>query len=159
MRLFPSLLHPIIGRLIPAWWQVQQDIALAQELIVPLIEQRNRDQLAGHDSFEKANDLLQWMMDGADETEKSPAKLASKQLLLTLASIHTTTMSVTHALYDLAAMPEYIGPLRDEIEQVLQEEGGWQHGALGKMRKLDSFLKESQRRAPPSRGECQNFLL
>ena len=54
------------------------------------------------------------------------------------------SQSLTHALFDLAAAPEYIQPLREEIESVLAVEG-WTKIAMGKMWKLDSFLKESQR--------------
>ena len=50
----------------------------------------------------------------------------------------------THALYNLAAHTEYIQPLREEVEGIIAEEG-WTKASLGKMRKLDSFLKESQR--------------
>lgn len=41
-------------------------------------------------------------------------------------------------------MPEYIGMLRAEIEPVIAEEG-WTKAAMGKMWKLDSFMRESQR--------------
>ena len=51
---------------------------------------------------------------------------------------------MSHALYDLAASPEYIEPLREEVEAITAAEG-WTKAAMGKMRKLDSFLKESQR--------------
>jgi len=74
-----------------------------------------------------------------------------------LAAIHTTTMATTAAIYDLAAHPEYIPLLRDEIEQVLNEDGNDVDGAgfkklkkssMPKLWKLDSFLKESQRFTP-----------
>jgi len=157
MRLFPPFLHPILSLVIPDAWQVRRDMKLARRLIIPLVEERTRAQSLGDASYEKPNDLLQWMMDGANESESKPDKLAHRQLLLTLASIHTTTMSVTHALYDLAAMPEYVQPLREEIEQILKEDGDWQKNGLTKMRKLDSFLKESQRMNPPSLGTSLAF--
>ena len=52
--------------------------------------------------------------------------------------------SLTHALFDLAAHPEYIQPLREEIERVVADEG-WTKSAFTHMWKLDSFLKESHR--------------
>ena len=52
--------------------------------------------------------------------------------------------SLTHALYDLASMPELIEPLRNEIEAIIAEDG-WSKTAITKMSKLDSFLKESTR--------------
>ena len=55
------------------------------------------------------------------------------------------TQSFTQALYHLAAHPEYMKPMREEVEAVLADEGGWSKAALQKMRKVDSFLKECQR--------------
>ncbi len=52
--------------------------------------------------------------------------------------------SITQTLYDLATRPEYIQPLREEIEPLLAAEG-WTKAAMSKMWKLDSFLKESMR--------------
>ena len=58
--------------------------------------------------------------------------------------INSMYQSLTHTLYDLAAHPECLQPLRTEIETVLASEG-WTNAGLNKMRKLDSFLKESHR--------------
>lgn len=75
-----------------------------------------------------------------------------------MAAIHTTSMAATAAIYDLAAYPENIQPLRDEIEQVIAEDGQDVDGdgflrlkksSMPKLWKLDSFLKESQRFTPP----------
>ena len=57
----------------------------------------------------------------------------------------------THALYNLAAQPQYIKPLRDEVEGIIAEDG-WSKISIGKMRKLDSFLRESQRVNGPTTG-------
>lgn len=59
------------------------------------------------------------------------------------------------------ARPEYIQLLRDEIEEVIAEDGHdvdedgntqLMKGSLIKLKKLDSFLKESQRENPLSLG-------
>ena len=47
-------------------------------------------------------------------------------------------------LFYLAANPQYIQPLREEVEAVVEKEG-WSKAALAKMRKVDSFIKECQR--------------
>lgn len=47
-------------------------------------------------------------------------------------------------MYHLAANPEFIGPLREEMERVIAAEG-WTKTAMGRMWRLDSFLRESQR--------------
>jgi hypothetical protein len=59
--------------------------------------------------------------------------------------------SFLHALYNLAANLQYVEPLREEIESIVKSEG-WSKGALGKMIKLDSFLKESARFVPDIAG-------
>ena len=68
-------------------------------------------------------------------------------------------MAVWHVMFDLACRPEYIQPLRDEIDKVIAEDGqdvgeeGFpklKKTSMTKLRKLDSFLKESQRLSPPA---------
>ncbi|KAK1235317.1 hypothetical protein PQX77_001475 [Marasmius sp. AFHP31] len=63
---------------------------------------------------------------------------------MNFSSIHSTSQLFTHALINLAIHPEYIEPLRREIEACIEKDG-WSKAAMEKMRMLDSFLKESQR--------------
>jgi hypothetical protein len=51
---------------------------------------------------------------------------------------------MTHALFYLATYPQYAQPMRDEIAEIVEREG-WTHSALGRMTRVDSFIKESQR--------------
>jgi hypothetical protein len=53
-------------------------------------------------------------------------------------------------MYDLAAYPEYIQPLRDEICAVAGEDGVLKKTSLLKLKKMDSVMKESQRMHPLS---------
>lgn len=65
-------------------------------------------------------------------------------------------------LLDLLGHPEYVKPLREEIEEVIAEDG-WQTDEIGqrylpkpslsKLKKLDSFIKESQRMNPLNFGK------
>lgn len=58
-------------------------------------------------------------------------------------------MNASHVLYDIAARPEYIAPLREELERVLKEDNGkLVKTSMTKLRKLDSIIKESQRLNP-----------
>ena len=150
MRLFPQFIQPLVSIFTPQAWKVPHNLHNAQKLIVPLVIERKKAKESGDPSYPKHNDLLQWMIDAADENEGKPEKLAHRQLLLTLAAIHTSTMAATHVLFDLCERPEYIQPIRDEIEEAIKENGGWQKQTLNRMQKLDSFLKESQRVTPPS---------
>ncbi|KAH9921475.1 cytochrome P450 [Epithele typhae] len=94
---------------------------------------------------DKPNDMLQWVMEAAIPRRASDENIAERILLTNFAAIHTRPWcSITHALYSLAAYPEYMQPLRDEVEAVVAAEG-WSKAAMGKMWKLDSFLREAQR--------------
>jgi hypothetical protein len=102
-------------------------------------------------------------MDEAKGEEKEPQALAAQILSLNFAAIHTSSMvsllnhhlnmdsfviqAITHALFDLASHPQYLKPLREEVDEVIRQEG-WSKVALDQMRKLDSFIKESQRLHP-----------
>jgi hypothetical protein len=81
---------------------------------------------------------------------------------VSFAAIHTTSMATTAVIYDLAAYPQYIPALREEIQQVMDEDGydidgdGYKRlkkSSIPRLWRLDSFLKESQRLTPPSLGE------
>jgi cytochrome P450 len=57
-----------------------------------------------------------------------------------------------HAFYYLATFPEYIQPLREEVDEVIKSEG-WTKTGLDQMHKIDSFIKESQRLSPLSNSK------
>ncbi len=50
----------------------------------------------------------------------------------------------TNVLYHLLSNPEYVEPLRHDVETAVVEEG-WTKAGLDKMHKIDSFLRETQR--------------
>ena len=58
--------------------------------------------------------------------------------------LSTCMQTLTQVLYRLLANPEYIEPLRHEVEVAVAEEG-WTKAGLDKMHKIDSFLRETQR--------------
>lgn len=65
-------------------------------------------------------------------------------------------MAAVHALYDMCANPEYIQELRDEAQEaLLTDEGVWKFDTVRKLRKLDSFWKESLRFNQP---DARKFL-
>ena len=59
----------------------------------------------------------------------------------------------TNILYDIATRPEYVEPMRKELEAMIREEG-LSKVSIGKLRKLDSFIKESLRLSPI--GACKS---
>ena len=47
-------------------------------------------------------------------------------------------------MFYLAAHPEWVKPMRAEVEEIVKAEG-WTKDSINKMNKVDSFLRESQR--------------
>lgn len=151
LRMFPKPLHSILVWLVPSSYRIHQNLRRAKKLIVPLVEERQQHTATSNiQDSKRPDDMLQWMIDAADSREREPAKLAHRQLILTLGAIHTTTMAPTHAILDMCTHPEYIQPLRDEASEILRADGTWVKSALVKLRKMDSFLRESQRHNPPN---------
>jgi hypothetical protein len=68
-------------------------------------------------------------------------------------------MTLSNVLYDLAAHPEYAIVLRDEIERISAEEPGGKlrKKTMPKLKKLDSFIKESQMVNPLGSGLPGSF--
>lgn len=60
-----------------------------------------------------------------------------------------------YVLFHLASHPECVEPMLQEVEQVT-EEMGWTKAAMNMMRKVDSFIRESQRIS--NLGSCTSIL-
>lgn len=152
LRLFPMWLHGFLCMFLPSAYRGASYIRRAKKLLVPEI-MRRREESAAEKKSADSNNLLSWMMEIANESESNPSDLAHLEVVMSLASIHTSQMNAVHVLYDLASYPEYVTPLRDEIIQLVKEDGewtNWQKPAFSKLKKLDSFMRESQRFNPPS---------
>lgn len=106
-------------------------------------------------SHPQPNDFLQWSINHArtrladDAKELSPHLLVGRLLAVNFAAIHTSTFSITNAIFDLAssdASLHYLEQLREEAASVLAEDDGiWTKRGLSKMYKIDSALRESLR--------------
>lgn len=149
LRIVPAILRPVFALLLPHYWRTQYHIASAKRIVGDIVRRRRAAEAEQREAYDKPNDLIQWMMDAADEKEATPHKLGHLLLFVSNASVFTTSMLISHCIYDLCANPQYIEPLREEIIAVLSEGGNFHKTMLHKMRKLDSCLKESQRLSPP----------
>lgn len=149
LRISPNWFKPIASWFVPFSYRVTWALRKAKRLLVPLIlERREREKTDPH--YEKPEDFLQYLMDGAHEFDGKPEKLAHRVLILTLAAVHTTSMAATQTLFDFCVHPEYIEQLREEVLQALEKENGFTKQTLTHLKKLDSFMRESQRLNPPS---------
>lgn len=134
---------------LPAVKALYQREESASKYMRPIIEQRLKAEKEDPD-YQKPDDLLQWLLDGGQNKygQQGIQELAAIQLGLTFAAIHTTTTLATNAFYCVATMPEIIPELREEMRTVLREHGTFTTLALQKMKKMDSFLRETMRYYP-----------
>ncbi|KAK1217054.1 hypothetical protein PQX77_020297 [Marasmius sp. AFHP31] len=152
--MFPEFLHPIVGRIFSSR---NSTFRRAREHIMPLIEQRLamvQKYGTGVDYEGKPNDLITWLIDecarsGTDwqKGEGLVEELILRIVATNFGAVHTTSMTLSSAIYFLAANPHLAEPLRAEINECLKQEGGWTKASLRKMTLVDSFLKESGRKS------------
>ncbi|KAF2260298.1 cytochrome P450 monooxygenase [Lojkania enalia] len=144
---YPKFLHPVMQYLIPEVRKVHSYLSNGAKMMAPLIHERQ------HDANEKAerSDMIQWIIDNSHATDKGNVDYITKtQMLISVVAIHTTSMTLAQIIFDLIAHPEYIDILREEVMQVKPtDEEPWTKGKIAALRKMDSFMKESQRIRPP----------
>ncbi|KAF9468819.1 cytochrome P450 [Collybia nuda] len=142
INLFPNIFKPIAGRL---FTNVPASIKRATLHLGPIIQERlDQEDKCGPNWPGKPNDLISWLIGSVPGRQHTIHSIVMRILTVNVAAIHTTSMAFTRVLYDLAARPSYVPALREEIKSVIDNEG-LTKSALGKMRNLDSFIKESQR--------------
>ncbi|KAJ7799153.1 cytochrome P450 [Mycena leptocephala] len=140
--LFPKFLRPIVGPLIS---MRKATLRRALKFLGLLIDERlEQENQYGRKWAGRPNDLISWLLDAAEGEERTTPALALRVLVTNAVAIHTTSMALTNALFDLAAYPHHIAPMRKEAERVVTSQG-WMKAALGNMHKIDSFLHESMR--------------
>ncbi|KAI1325994.1 cytochrome P450 [Xylariaceae sp. FL0255] len=151
-----------IAPLLPSRWKTKQQMRVSEEVVRGLLqkhtifkEKYSREGPAAITGSEMHDTLMGWMFDNASEEENSVTDLAARACMLTLASIHTTAMTVSNLLFDLCDYPEWFEVLRREIEDVTERWGPLDRAEklnikqwLAKLEKMDSFFIESQRLHP-----------
>lgn len=139
---FPNWMKPMIATYLT---NTSRKLKQGINHLKPILEERlAKEAEFGKDWPGKPNDLISWLIDDAPKDQKTIRHLAIRVMLINIAAIHTTSMAFTSALYNLVARPAIMEELREEIEPVIEEEG-WSKNAMSRLRKLDSFLKESLR--------------
>ena len=152
LRMFPPWMHLFVAHLIPARWRIRRQMRVARKIVGDITRKHVKDEKEG---VKGQDTLLNWMIDHGTEQERSIPEMGARQCIMTLASIHTTSMSVSNLLFDLCTHPQWFPVLREEIDDVIKT-----HGALGesklnakqwlaKLEKMDSLIVECQRINPP----------
>ncbi|KAH8585879.1 cytochrome P450 [Bisporella sp. PMI_857] len=166
--LIPKFLRPYLSQFNPALWQLGSYRNFAGKKMMPQVtsilntykEKLNRFKTMTEGEAvaeaEKNNfNLVHWMIGHFKDPENADAfELGQQQMTAAFAAIHTTGMAASHAIFDLATYPDIVPSLRAEIEAVIAEEQlpdkKLRKTSIAKLKKLDSFMKESMRMSPPT---------
>ncbi|KAH9477625.1 Cytochrome P450 monooxygenase 103 [Psilocybe cubensis] len=143
INLFPSFMKPIVGRLISKnKSNLRRVVSHVGQILHDRLEMLNHNDR--ENEINQPNDLISWLLEEAKGPQRTIDDLPARILNINFASIHSTSMGLTSILFDLCMYPEYIEPMREEVSAIVKAEG-WTKSSLAKMRKVDSFVKESQR--------------
>ncbi|OCL06345.1 cytochrome P450 [Glonium stellatum] len=138
LGLLPKFLVPIVGAVMPRFLTCQEKLYNG---LVEVIEQRLRSSNSeGHE------DVIQWIINTSPKaTPWSAGRIAYEVMAIWFGSVHGLSTALTFVLYNLCAHPEYIKPLRAEIESSAVDAFFMTGEGLPL---LDSFLKECSRMTP-----------
>lgn len=150
---YPAIFRPIVVHFLKSYRQLRSSSSVARKLLHPELEKRAKKV----DGKGKYQDMLQWLVDTAQGKDAEPERLVKMMMFLNMAAIHTTAMTATNVFLDLCTRPECIDMIREEILQVVKEDRGIKASTLQKLKKLDSFMRESRRMN--SMGFCKYLLL
>lgn len=116
-------------------------------LLCPLLTQRLQ-------SSHFLDVLINGLLSRAKGTLES-SLVARMMLIINTSALHTTTIVLTTALYELAQRPEVCEMLREEFLRNVGSSDGYDNAAAitTNLPMLDSFLKEVMRMSPP--GYCK----
>ncbi|OTB03468.1 hypothetical protein M426DRAFT_321828 [Hypoxylon sp. CI-4A] len=156
MRAVPSFLRPIAYLFIPGSKSLRSAVRDARKLIDPEVQRRKATvdaALAAGEKPPKTADTIGWIYEVAKGAD---VDIVAGQLSLTMAAIHTTTETSCSALFDICQYPDVAQQLREEIVQVIGE-NGWHKTSLYKLKLMDSFLKEGQRVRPMNESSMHRY--
>lgn len=151
LKQWHAWLRPFAARFfVPELEHIWAHRRTVNEILVPVIRERKEAMKVGD---EGPDDLLQWMIRKAPAYSMTDQDLAQMQLTISMAAIHTTTLSIADILSELAIRPDLVAELRAEIVRVLQKGSGGKSlqpstHDLYQMKLLDSVMRESQRVNP-----------
>ncbi|KAI4870598.1 cytochrome P450 [Hypoxylon rubiginosum] len=157
MRAVPTMLRPLAYVLIPQSRSLRSAVRDARKLIDPEVRRRKAAVDTAHAAGNKppkVADTIGWMYEVAKGRD---ADYVAGQLSLTMAAIHTTTETICSALLDICEYPGVAQRLRDEIVEIISE-NGWAKTSLYKLKLMDSFLKEGQRLRPMGTTSMMRYV-
>jgi ent-kaurene oxidase len=152
------LLRPFIAPRLPEVRRIKQHRINGARLLEPVLVERLENMKAP--GFKPPTDMIQFMLQNSGEKAGDVLFQSYMQMSISMAAIHTTAMNMTQIIYNLASYPEYQEPLRREVEEALAADNGIiTKAGMTKLRKMDSFVRESQRMNPAGASLSHLFPL
>jgi cytochrome P450 len=148
----PKPIRLLVAPWLPQVQSLKRQRRINEEKLAPLLKAKENS-----GSAEKKNvpggDMIDWFISQYGH-KPSVKELSRDQLLATFASIYNLSNALTYVIFDLAAAePDWVEQMRAEVLEHVGVDGIITKMNLPKLRKLDSFVKESQRLCPPSLGK------
>ncbi|KAF2681271.1 cytochrome P450 [Lentithecium fluviatile CBS 122367] len=150
LRQFPSIPRPMLAHISPQKRAIERSKKGISESIAPIIEERMKgNQKVKSSPFENGR-LVRWLLKRykpSQNPEFDPSLIFRDHYSLCFAAIHGPTFLLVQAIIDLASYPQYLTPLREEIDRELLNVPfeGWTRETVARMKLLDAFCKESAR--------------
>ncbi|TGO61264.1 hypothetical protein BOTNAR_0131g00100 [Botryotinia narcissicola] len=145
VRLLPEWLAQPIGQLLAGMLSSHRTVF---DTLLPVAEQRLLEKQLEKmgQTVPKHHDCIQWIMETAPK--KNPwtgQRIVHELMAIWFGSVHALSTTISFAIHDLCLHPEYVDPLREEIEG--PGYALFEQTAQG-LPLLDSFIKESARLTP-----------
>ncbi|KAL1713773.1 cytochrome P450 [Schizophyllum commune] len=141
IKKWPTFLQPLVGHIFSPFREHYP--GLSAHLGALVAQRLHEDRVLGPDRPDLPNDAITWLLKHENMDDRLEATIM-RIMLLNFVAIHTSNNMLTHALFWLASQPEYIAPLREEVEEAIARQG-WTKAGLRDMHKVDSFLREVAR--------------
>lgn len=155
IRAWPEWSRPYVHWFLPKCRLIRRLVRRAEQLIQPVIDKRLPEvREALRSGEDMPQDAIAWAYQTA-QAKRTAHDAAHVQLAFSMASVHTTSDLLASLLLRLCRSPEWVQPLREEVEQAAA--GGWgEKTSLYKMKLADSILRETQRVKPLGVCESEN---
>ncbi len=152
LRLYPKFSRRFVHWFLPECQLIRRLLNEARVIIQEVLDRRRAEKIAAAKEgrpIPRSNDAIEW---AEEESKNDPYDPAVYQIGLSMAAIHTTSDLLNQTLHNLVQRPELINDLREEMIEVLQNEG-LTKTALFNLKLMDSVLKETQRLKPIKMSE------
>ncbi|KAH8651049.1 cytochrome P450 [Xylariales sp. PMI_506] len=147
LRIVPESLRPIAQWIIPQCGRARSQVRKAHQIMEQAVRERRQQKAELREKGEDDDifdDSIEWF---EREAQGNPYEPEIPQIMLSMASTHTSTDLLSQVITDIAQHPDIIEPLREEITMALIN-GKIEKESLSQMNLLDSVIKESQRMKP-----------